>query len=233
MGASEFSVPDDLSELLGPDITAPPTPPTLASPAVTGAVLAGDAGGSTRAKLERGRMLFGRRLSVEQREVQAQLEAEVRVGGILDRLARVGARVLHDRRGPDGSHLDHVVISESGVHLVETVASSKRLPLNLADPSCPRVGGLPLRQRLVHLRELNRLVAGQVETMLTTVFPFTVYPLAAVTGANADLAVLCFDVDLVAAPLVPRWITRLPAVQSPLAVAALTEAVATVCPPAL
>lgn len=220
---NEFVVPDDLSELLGPS-PAPPPPPL--SPPVA-ADLSGTAGGSARAALERGRLLFGWRLNAEQRALRDQLDAEVHVGAILDRLTRVGARVLHDRLGPDGSHLDHVVISASGVHIVESIATSKRAPLTVAGPGAPRIGVFPLQHRLRHLHAVNALVADKAADALNVPARFTVYPLAAVTGTPPTTTPKTFyGVDVVSAALSPGWITRLPAAHSPLVVAALTDVLA-------
>ncbi len=228
---NEFVVPDDLSELLGPSPAPPLPPPPLNAPVA--ADFPGTAGGSTRAALERGRLLFGWRLNAEQRALRDQLDAEVDVGAILDRLTRVGARVSHDRLGPDGSHLDHVVISASGVHIVESIATSKRAPLTLAGPGAPRIGVFPLQHRLRHLYAVNELVADKTAAALHVPVHFTVYPLAAVAGTPTTSTPKAFyGVDLVPAGLTPGWITRLPAAHSPLVVAALSEVLARVCPPA-
>lgn len=239
MAANEFAVPDDLSGLLGPS-PAPPagnaSPPVSAAPvhaAPPAADLSGTAGGSTRAALERGRLLFGWRLNAEQRALRDQLDAEVRVGAILDRLTRVGARVLHDRLAPDGSHLDHVIVSASGVHIVESIAASTRAPLTVAGPAGPRLGVFPLEHRLRHLHTVTQLVADRAGAAVGVPNHFKVYPLAALTGTPPSTTPTTFyGVDLVPAALTPGWITRLPAAHGPLAVAGLTEAVARVCPPA-
>lgn len=236
MATDEFAVPDDLTELLG-SCPAPPAPDPAPTPRRAGSAAAADlsgvAGGSTRAKLDRGRLLFGWRLNTEQRALRTQLEAEVHVGAILDRLTRIGARVLHDRVAPDGSHVDHVVISESGVQLVESIASSRQAPLIFGDHGAPRLGPFPLEHRLVHLHDVNQLVATQTAETLGMSVRFTVFPLAAVTGTPPAMKPkTCWNVDVVPAALTPGWIARLPAAHSSLVVAALTEAVARVCPPA-
>lgn len=77
------------------------------------------AGQSTAEALQRSQQLYPGRLSPEQRELRDQVRAEQRVAKLLQRLARVGARVLHDRRLPhSAARLDHLVISASGVYLL-------------------------------------------------------------------------------------------------------------------
>jgi Nuclease-related domain len=233
VGSNDFRVPDDLSELLGPASRLPGSPTLHGSPSipVETAVLEGSPGTSTRAKLDRGRVLFGRRLSDEQRALRDQVKAELEVGEVLARLRRVGAQVLHDRLAPDGGQLDHIVVSEAGIHLIESIASTPTAPFAVSAARGPQLGVAPLEQRLAQVHRASRAVGPRVVS-LYPIRLVSVYPLAAVNGVKSALAGTWYDVDVVAAALVPQWITRLPSVHSPVVVAALTDAIARVCPPA-
>lgn len=75
--------------------------------------------------------------------------------------------MLHDRRAPVGyGQVDHLVVNDAGVHLVETVPVSTRAPLWVDAEVTPRVGGLPLRQRLEHVVDLAGELADRVNLAL-------------------------------------------------------------------
>jgi Nuclease-related domain len=176
-------------------------------------------------------MLFGRRLSEEQRALREQANAEESVGRVLDRLTRVGDRVLHDRRAPVGhGQVDHIVITPAGVHFIETLPVSERRQFWIDKYGSPRLGQLPLRQRLEHMVDLAGAIADQTNTTLHRPRGLLVYPLVAVVGASTQRSTTAHRVDLVSVDLVPSWLHRLPAMHDLLDVAAITEAVAQLCP---
>ena len=176
-------------------------------------------------------MLFGRRLSEEQRALREQAKAEESVGRVLDRLTRVADRVLHDRRAPVGhGQVDHIVITAAGVHLIESLPVSDRRRLWIDEYGSPRIGQLPLRQRLEHLVDLAGALADQTNRALRRPRGLLIYPLVAVVGGPTKRNATAHRVDLVSVDLVPCWLHRLPAVHDPLDVAAITEAVAQLCP---
>ena len=240
MTGDDFTVPDDLTELLGPaqpaEWLARPADhllaPDVAAVALDGPDLTGTAGASSRAQLAGSRAVFGRRLTPEQRAVRQQARAEEHVAKVLDRLARVGARVLHDRCTPSGfGQIDHILISSAGIHLVEVVAVSVRATLSFVN-GCPRVGSVPIDQRLKQVDA----VAGEVSAAAAAIIPragmpVRAYATASVVWGSPVRGFTYHDVDVVSLNAVPAWAASKPAIYDPSAVAMLTDAVARVCLP--
>lgn len=159
--------------------------------------------------------------------MQRQAQAEEHVGEVLDRLVRVGSRVLHDRRIPSGyGQLDHILISPAGIHLIEALSVSVKTPLAVVD-GVPRVGAVPIDQRLKHLHEIVRDVGTATAALIALGgMPVKVFAMAAVVGGAPLRGFMWDSVDVVVLNAVPSWVASKPAMYDPVAVAALTEAVA-------
>ena len=78
--------------------------------------------------------------------------------------------------------------------------------------------------------DLAGALADQTNTALGRPRGLLIFPLVAVMGGPTQRSTTAHRVDLVSADLVPSWLHRLPAVHDPLDVAAITEAVAQLCP---
>ena len=207
----------------------------IATPLHQPDVIPGDehvAGQSTRARLDRSRIQYPGRLTPEQRDLRVQARAEQRVGKVLDRLARVGVRTLHDRRLPySAGQVDHVVIAGSGIYLVNTVAIIRRHPTEwIGGRLC--IGGRTLAA-LAHFSvasadEIARTIARDFDEGWTIV----VFPIIAVVGAPVELHV-DEGVEVVGDDqLASRILYRQPVLDQ-VEIALLTDAAARACPPAV
>ena len=207
----------------------------IATPLHQPDVIPGDehvAGQSTRARLDRSRIQYPGRLTPEQRDLRVQARAEQRVGKVLDRLARVGIGTLHDRRLPHSAgQVDHVVIAGSGIYLVNTVAISRRHPMQwIGGRLC--VGGQTLTG-LAHFGvaaadEIARTVARDFDAGWTIL----VFPIIAIVGAPVELHV-DEGVEVVGVDqLASRILYRQPVLDQ-VEIALLTDAAARACPPSV
>lgn len=188
-------------------------------------------GQSTAATLHRSRQLYPGRLSPEQRELRDQVRAERRVAKVLERLTRVGARLLHDRRLPhSAAQLDHLVVSGSGVYLVSTVPAGRRRPLRWVNGG-PAVGDRPLFLTAEFTYRAAAQAAQVIAAELGQGWQVVVYPLVVVV--DAELAP-CVIGETEAGDLaqLPSRISYRPSVLDPAEVALLADATARACPPA-
>lgn len=216
----------------------PPGPPApqhgMATPRHQPDVFPGNentAGQSSLAAFKRSRALYPGRLSPEQRDLRDQARAEQRTGQALARLVRVGVRLLHDRRLPHSAgQIDHVVVAGSGVYLVNTVAVTKRKPLQW-------LGGKPCvaGQTLTGLADYTIAAADEVATTIAAdVDPgwrIAVFPMLAIVGEKFELHV-DDGVELVGVDRLPDRIMYRQSLLDPVDLALLGDAAARACPPA-
>ena len=189
------------------------------------------AGQSTSARFARSRSLYPGRMSPEQRDLRDQYRAERRSGKVLDRLARVGVRTLHDRRLPHSAgQLDHLVIAGSGIYLVNTVAVGSRRPLQW-------IGGKPCvdGQTLTGLADFSLAAADEVaSTVAGDLHPgwtVAVFPLITIVGDRFGLHV-DDGVEIVGIARLAERIMYRQSLLDPVELALLGDATARACPPA-
>jgi hypothetical protein len=189
------------------------------------------AGQSTQARFGRSRELYPGRLSPEQRDLRDQAGAERSTGKVLDRLTRVGLRILHDRRLPHSAgQIDHLVIAGSGIYLVNAIAVNSRRPLQwIGGRLC--VAGQTLTglvdYSVAAADEVGATVAGELDPGWTV----AVFPIVAIVGEKFGLSVEG-GVEVVGARRLPDRIMYRQLVLDPLEVALLGDAAARACPPA-
>lgn len=189
-------------------------------------------GQSTAAALARSRQLYPGRLSPEQRELREQVRAERRVAKVLERLTRVGVRVLHDRRLPhSAAQLDHLVVSGSGVYLVSTIPARRCRPVRWVNGELA-VGDRPLFLTAEFTYRAAWQAAQVIAGELGTGWHVVVYPLVVVVGAEVAPCVID-QAEVGDLAQLPSRINYRPAVLDPVEVALLTDAAARACPPAI
>lgn len=188
-------------------------------------------GQSTLATLTRSRALYPGRMSPEQRDLRDQARAERRSGKVLDRLARVGVRTLHDRRLPQSpAQLDHVVVAPSGIYAINAVAVPSRKPLEwLGGRLC--VAG----QTLTGLADFTIAAADEIATAVARAFDpgwaIPVFPIITIVGERFGLHV-DDGVDLVGVERLPERIMYRQSLLDTVELALLRDAAARACPPA-
>lgn len=189
------------------------------------------AGQSTAEALQRSRQLYPGRLSPEQRELRDQVRAEQRVAKLLQRLTRVGARVLHDRRLPhSAAQLDHLVISASGVYLLSAVAAGRHRPLRVLNGDLA-VGDRPLFLTTEFTYRAATQAADAIAAELGPGWNVVVYPQVVVVGAELPPCLIS-DTEVGDLEQLPSRLTYRHGVLDPVEVALLAEAAARACPPA-
>jgi hypothetical protein len=170
-------------------------------------------------------------MTPEQRDLRDQARAERRSGQALDRLVRVGVRTLHDRRLPHSAgQLDHVVVAGSGIYLVNTVAITKRKPLQW-------LGGKPCvaGQTLTGLADFTIAAADEVATTVARDFDpgwtIAVFPVLTIVGERFALH-QDDGVELVGVERLAERIMYRQSLLDPVEIALLGDAAARACPPA-
>ncbi len=156
-------------------------------------------------------------------------EAERHAARALERLARAGYTVLHDRALPgSASNIDHLVIGPSGAWVVETDAHRGPLRQNRAGLWA---GKVPLHPRLELVAWMGEEITDQLAAELPAGLQVSVAPVIAFARAAPPhgLAVLD-DVVLLPATGVADYILTAGVLLRPLDVAVLVDAVERVFP---
>jgi Nuclease-related domain len=161
---------------------------------------------------------------------RADARAERRNARSLDRLARAGFTVLHDRSLPDSAgNIDHLVVGPSGAWLVETDTHAGPLRRNQAGLWS---GKIPLRPML----SLVSWMADKVATALVTDLPdgwqIDAQPVVAFARAEPPHGLALIDgVVLLPMDAVVDYILAAGVVLKPLDVAMLVDVAERVFPP--
>jgi nuclease-like protein len=213
----------------------PPTRHGMSTPRHRPDLVPGDenaAGQSALAAFKRSRTLYPGRMSPEQRALRDQARAEQRSGKVLDRLARVGVRTLHDRRLPHSAgQLDHLVVAGSGIYLVSTVAVTSRRPFQWLGGK-PCVGG----QTLTGLADYTVAAADEIATTVARDFDpgwtIAVFPMLTVVGEKGFGLHVDDGVELVGLARLAERIMYRHSLLDPVEIALLGDATARACPPA-
>jgi len=230
--------PRDTGGMNEPDGREEPQPASrhgMATPRHQPDVIPGEentAGQSALAAFRRSRTLYPGRISPEQRALRDQARAEQSSGKVLDRLARVGVRTLHDRRLPHSAgQLDHLVITGSGIYLVSAVAVTSKKPFQWLGGK-PCVGG----QTLTGLADYTIAAADEIATTvagdLDPGWTIAVFPMITIVGEKGFGLHVDDGVELAGVRRLAERIMYRHWLLDPVEIALLGDAVARACPPA-
>jgi Nuclease-related domain len=170
------------------------------------------------------------RLPTEIESWREDAEAERRTARALDRLARAGYTVMHDRRLPDSAgNVDHLIIGPSGAWVVETDAHRGQYRQNRAGPW---VGKVPLRPMLGLVTWMSEEITNHLVQDLPEGWQLEAQPVVAFARAEVPQGLALLDgVLLLPAAGVAEYILSAGVVLKPLDVAMLVDVAERTFPP--